>query len=234
VSHAIFNLPSVWWCNQQTIADLVLRPKPRNHHGDFVWQVTKLQLLVLRPKSENTSKWFWGQTTRTVATYFEAKPRETVNLGFEAKPRNPHFLTPCAQCRPHTASPDLSIVRPPNTRHVLDHPQSSTPSLLLLPQSSLLLTVPHLSPTHHETSKCVSSHETDSREEPLKFPRFKLKPRQVNYSSQIKPRYWQLGFSISPLMSTFTTERHKVWISNPRPHEAQLEDEKPKKLRKVR
>jgi hypothetical protein len=27
------------------------------------------------------------------------------------------------------------------------------------------------------------------RVEPMKFPRFKFKPRQVNYSSQIKPRY---------------------------------------------
>jgi hypothetical protein len=30
-------------------------------------------------------------------------------------------------------------------------------------------------------------------------------------------------------MSTLTTQRYKVWISNPRPYEAQLEDQKPKK-----
>jgi hypothetical protein len=47
----------------------------------------------------------------------------------------------------------------------------------------------HLSSTHHEISKHVSSHETDSRVEPPKFPGFKFKPRQVNYSSQIKPMY---------------------------------------------
>jgi hypothetical protein len=39
---------------------------------------------------ENPSEWFLGQTTRTAAIGFEAKPEETVNLGFEAKPRNPH------------------------------------------------------------------------------------------------------------------------------------------------
>jgi hypothetical protein len=35
-----------------------LRPKPRNHHGDFEAQITKLQLPVLSPKSENPSEWF--------------------------------------------------------------------------------------------------------------------------------------------------------------------------------
>jgi hypothetical protein len=30
-------------------------------------------------------------------------------------------------------------------------------------------------------------------------------------------------------MSILTTQWHKVWILNPRPHEAQLEDQKPKK-----
>jgi hypothetical protein len=99
-----------------------------------------------------------------------------------------------------------------------------------MPRSSTLSTMPHQSPTYHETSKCVSPHKTYSRLKPLKFPRFKFKPRQVNYSSQIKPRYWPLGFSISPLMSTLTTQRHRVWISNPRPHEAQLEDQKSKKV----
>jgi hypothetical protein len=71
---------------------------------------------------------------------------------------------------------------------VLDHPQFSAPSLLLLPQSSSLPTMLHLSPTHHETRKHVSPHKTDSRVEPPKFPGFKFKPRQANYSSQIKPR----------------------------------------------
>jgi hypothetical protein len=32
--------------------------KPRNHHDDFVGQITKSQLPVLRPKPENPSEWF--------------------------------------------------------------------------------------------------------------------------------------------------------------------------------
>jgi hypothetical protein len=29
------------WCNQQTVAHLILRPKPRNLRGDFEAQITK-------------------------------------------------------------------------------------------------------------------------------------------------------------------------------------------------
>jgi hypothetical protein len=40
---------------------------------------------------------------------------------FKAKLRYPRFSSSCAWCRPHTASPDLSIVWPMSTQHVLDH-----------------------------------------------------------------------------------------------------------------
>jgi hypothetical protein len=122
-------------------------------------------------------------------TSFEAKPGETVDLGFEGETRNTRSSSPCARCRPHTASPNLSIVRPLSTQPVLNHPRSSTPSLLLLPRSSSLPAKPHLSPICHETIKHISPHQTNSRVEPPKFPGFKFKPREVNYSSQIKPRY---------------------------------------------
>jgi hypothetical protein len=48
-------LPSVSWCNRQTVAHLVWRPKPRNRRGDFVGQITKPQLPLLRPKPGNPS-----------------------------------------------------------------------------------------------------------------------------------------------------------------------------------
>jgi hypothetical protein len=123
-----------------------------------------------------------------VATGFEAKPGETIDLGFEAKPRNLCSLSPCAWCRPHTTSPDLLIVRPPSTRPMPHHHWFFAPSLLLLHQSSSLPTMLYLSPTHRETSTRVSPNEIDSRVKSPKFPGFKFKPRQVNYSSQIKPR----------------------------------------------
>jgi hypothetical protein len=162
---------------------MVLRPKPRNCRDNFVGQITKPQLPVLQPKPENQSEWFWVQTTRTVATGFEAKSGETIALGFEAKPRNPCFSSHCARCRPHIVSPDISIVQPPSTWPMLGHLQSSAPSVLLLPRSSSLPTMSHLSPTHHKTSKHDSPHEHIGVKQ-LKYPGFEFKPWQVNDSSQ--------------------------------------------------
>jgi hypothetical protein len=75
-----------------------LRPKPRNHLGDFEAQITKPVVvgfeaqtgkpsttLVLRLNQE-TDCWFRGQTGETVATSFEAKLEKTVATGFKAKP----------------------------------------------------------------------------------------------------------------------------------------------------
>jgi hypothetical protein len=51
--------PSVLWRNRQTEACLVLRPQPRNRHGDFEAQITKPELPVLKPKPENPPPpWF--------------------------------------------------------------------------------------------------------------------------------------------------------------------------------
>jgi hypothetical protein len=89
---------------------LVLRFKPRNHHGDFETQINKSELPVLRHKPGNPPPpWFWGSTKKptvdfeakqeeivvisfeaklkkTVAAGFEVKPLETVATGFEVKP----------------------------------------------------------------------------------------------------------------------------------------------------
>jgi hypothetical protein len=42
--------------------------------------------LVLRPKSPNRSRRFWGPNWETITTGFEVKPPETIAAGFEAKP----------------------------------------------------------------------------------------------------------------------------------------------------
>jgi hypothetical protein len=195
----------------------------------FVAQPINHSSLGFEAQTKKPSWWFCGPNHQTTAASFEAQIGKTVNLSLEAEPRNSRSPSSCARCRPHTVSPNISIIQSPSIWPVLGHPRSSAPSLLILAQSSLLLTMSNLSPTNHETSKCVSPHDTNNRVEPLKSPRFKFKPRQVNYSSQIKPKYWPIGFSISPLMSTLTTQRHKVWISNSRLYEAQLEDQKAKK-----
>jgi hypothetical protein len=86
---------------------LVLRPKPKNRHGDFEAQITKPELPVLRPQLENSPRpwfwpenpprpWFWVSTKKstpgfeakpgeTIATCLEAKLEKTVATGFEAK-----------------------------------------------------------------------------------------------------------------------------------------------------
>jgi hypothetical protein len=107
-----------------------------------------------------------------------------VGLGFEAQLRNLRSSSPCAQCRSHIISPDLSIIKPPSTWSVLDHHQSSAPGLLLLPRSSSLSAMSHLSPTHHETSKRDSPQKIDSSVKHPKYPRFEFKPWYVNNSSQ--------------------------------------------------
>jgi hypothetical protein len=96
--------------NQQTEAHLILRPKPRNHRGDFNAQLTKPQLPVLRPKPKNPPPpWFYGSTKKPTtgfdvkpgeiaATDFEAKPEKTVTAGFEAKP--PETVAACFEAKP--------------------------------------------------------------------------------------------------------------------------------------
>jgi hypothetical protein len=94
------DLPSsILWRNRQTKAHLVLRPKPKNHRGDFEAKITKLELPVLRPNrktlhhlgfeakpGETAATSFEAKLEKTIAAGFEAKPLETVATGFEAKP----------------------------------------------------------------------------------------------------------------------------------------------------
>jgi hypothetical protein len=164
--------------------------------------------------------WFWCLNHQTVSAGFEAltgklvpiifRPnhRETIDLGFEVKPRNMHSLSPYAWCKPHKVSPDLAIIRPPSIRPVIDHPRSSTQDLLLLPRYSSMSTMSHMSPAHHETSKRDSPHKIDwGRTTETSQIRIQTEASQLLIT--IKPRYWPLGFSISPLMSTLTTKSTK-------------------------
>jgi hypothetical protein len=127
-----------------------------------------------------------GQITKPQLPILSSKLGETVDLGFKAKSRKPRSSSPCAWCRLHTVSLDLSITRPLSTQHVLDRPGPLHQVSYSCRRSSSLPAMLHLSPTRHETSNRVSPHRTYSWVEPQKFPRFKFKPRQVNYSSQIK------------------------------------------------
>jgi hypothetical protein len=99
--------------------------------------------------TDKLSQWFWGQI---------------VALGFETKPRNPRSSSPCARCKPHTVSPDFSIVRPLSTQPVrlslVLYTMSPTPAMIFIA-------------ARHATPVTCTPRE------------FKFKPRQVNYSSQL-------------------------------------------------
>jgi hypothetical protein len=53
-----------------------------------------------------------------------------------------------------------------------------------------------------------------------KYSEFEFKPRHVNDASHIKPRYYPLGFSISPLMSPLIIKdtKFEVQIKDPMKH----------------
>jgi hypothetical protein len=106
-----------------------------------------------------------------------------------------------------------------------DHPRSSALGGLLLPWSSSLPAMPHLLPAHHETSKHDSLHETKIKVKQQKCPWFEFKPLQVNDSSQSNQGTDHL-VSQSPLDESIDNKKHKVWSSNPKSHEAQLEEQK--------
>jgi hypothetical protein len=56
----------------------------------FEAQITKPQLSVLRPKSENRRPWFWGQTKKTITTDFDIKPEKTVPLILMSNQEKPY------------------------------------------------------------------------------------------------------------------------------------------------
>jgi hypothetical protein len=179
---------------------VILRPKSPNHIYRFWGQNRETRATSFEAKSEKTiTTGFEAKPEKTVTTDFEVKPEkvvpvilrpnhwqtiivvlranhwQTVDLGFEAQSWNSCFSSPRAQCRLHTASPDLPIAQPPST--------------WLVRQSSSLLTMPHLSPTHHETSKHDSSHKTKDKGKTTKMSKFEFKSQHVNDSSHIKLRY---------------------------------------------
>jgi hypothetical protein len=145
--HTIFICPSVLRHKLINLLPLGFKDQTKNYHGDFETQITKPSTMVLRSNQE------------TVAVVLRLNHWQTIATSFEAKSEKPRFSSPPrVWCGWHTVSPDLLIVQPLSTRLMTDHPQSSVPSLILLPRFSSLPTISHSPPTHYETSKHVSPH----------------------------------------------------------------------------
>jgi hypothetical protein len=206
---------------------------------------------------ETVATGFDAKSAKTVAAGFEAKPLETVvtgfearsaktvwvvlrpihsqtiDLGFEAQPRNLRTLSPCAWCRPHTVPPDLSIPRPPSTWPMRPSPvlcsRSPIPAMILV--AAHRATPKTCTPWDKQTR--FFKWNKDKRKTKWNYPGFEFKPCQVHGSSQTNQGTDHL-VSQSPPWWVHWQQKHKVWSSNPRPHEAQLEDSKAnEKLKKV-
>jgi hypothetical protein len=79
-------------------------------------------------QTKKPSWWFYGSNHQIAPVGFEAQTGKPVDLSFEAELRNSLSSSPCARCRLHITSSDLSIIRPPSTRPMFDHPRSFVPS----------------------------------------------------------------------------------------------------------
>jgi hypothetical protein len=97
--------------------------------------------------------------------------------------------------------------------------------------ATVLITTRHAAPatcTPWDTQTWFSKWNKDKRKIKQNHPGFKFKPRQVNDSSQSNQGFDHL-VSQTPPWWVYWQQKHKVWSSNPRPHEAQLEDPKRQK-----
>jgi hypothetical protein len=159
--------PSQWFSslNHQTVAagfkaqtrkpstTLVLRLNQETHH--WFWGQTGRNHChrFWGQTRENRRLWFWGQIGENCPSGFEhwqtapmiLRPHhwQTVHLGFESQPRNSRSSSPLGRCRPHIASPDLSIAQAPSTRPVRSPPILCTRSPT---HTTILVTARHAAP----------------------------------------------------------------------------------------
>jgi hypothetical protein len=168
------------------------RHKPRNPPPPWFWGSTKKPTAGFEVKLEETGTTsFEAKLEKTVAAGFEAKPSETVrvvlrpnhsqtiDLGFEAQPRNPRSSSPYTRCKPHTASPNLSIARPPSTWPMWPSPvlciRSATPAMILVAAC-------HAAPatyTPRDKQTWFSKRNKDKRKTKQNYPGFEFEPRQT-------------------------------------------------------
>jgi hypothetical protein len=169
---------------------------------------------------EKPSEWFWGQTTHKPSTLVLRLNQEThaphLHVhGVDRTRRHPTFD------RPATEYPTCAII--PGPLHQVSYschdPRQCTPCRTC----------------HQHTTRQanVIPRQNNIKVKPMNRPRFEFKPYQANDSSQSNQRIDHL-VSQSPPWWIHWQQKHKVWSSNPRPHEAHVEDQKrKKKLKKV-
>jgi hypothetical protein len=154
-----------WGPNRETIHHLGFETQPKNPPPVLRSNWEKPSLPVLRPTRRKSSQWFWCQTTDKPSTLILRLNQETHALHLHVHGVDHTRRHPTSRSSSHRV-PDLG-----------DHPGSSAPGLLLLPYSSSLPVMPHLPPTHHETNKYDSPHDTKIKVRLSKCPEFEFKSR---------------------------------------------------------
>jgi hypothetical protein len=140
--------PWFWGSTKKLIAGFEAKPR-ETIATSFEAKLEKTATTGFEAKPlETIAAGFDIKPLETVATGFEAKPvktvrvvlrpnhSQTVDLNFEAQLRNSRSSSPRARCKPHTAPPDFSTARTPNTWPVRPSPvlctRSPTPAMVLI------------------------------------------------------------------------------------------------------
>jgi hypothetical protein len=227
-----------WDLNQETIV-VILRSKSSNCSYRVWgpnWKTRSHQFWGQIER--NCGHWFQGQTGRNCPSGFKAKPLTNRPNGFDAKPLTNHWpwfwvlkkpVLLISTCTVQTAH---GVTRPP------DHSATVYPTCATisgpLHQVSYFLHDPHRCPPcrtcHLHTMRqanTISKWNKDKVKQ-SKCPEFEFKHQQVNDSLQSNQGIDHL-VSQSPLWWVYWWQKAQSLKSNPKPHEAQLEDQKAKK-----
>jgi hypothetical protein len=209
--------------------------------------------LYFGAQTKKLSQWFWGSSHQTTDTGFEAQTRKPEATSFEIKlgetvivvliPNHWQIVDLGFEAKLKTHAPRLLVHGTDRTQH---HPISQSSGHWV---PDLCLTIP--SPLHQV---CYSCHDP-CHCPPCRTCQLHT-TRQANAILHMKQRYtsrttemsqiriqtsifkWLITYQTKvlitwllnlPLDESIDNKKHKVWSSNPKPHETQLEDQKAKK-----
>jgi hypothetical protein len=196
---------------------------------DFEAKPEKTILVVLRSNhwqtvtigfeaqtDEKPSQCFCGQTTDKLMTWFWGSTKKPVLLVSTCTMYTAHGATRPLD-RPATEYPTCANI--PGPLHQISYSSHD-------PRRCMPCCTCHLH-TMRQANAILQMKQRIRVKQPNR-PVFEFKPHQVNDSSQSNQGTDHLVSQSSPWWVHWQ-QRHKVWSSNPRPHEAQLEDQKAKK-----
>jgi hypothetical protein len=164
--------------------------------------------MIWRPKSPNRSCWFWGPNQETRSHRFWGQTRRNHRPWFWGQTKKPALLI--SLCMVHIAH----IITRPLDHLAIEYPTYAWPSLVLCirsPTTTMILVaarhVPPVTCTPRDKQTWFPTQDRWSRT--IKTSQIRIKADANQLLITIKQRYWPLGFSIYPLMSTLITKSSK-------------------------